>query len=239
MALVKCRECGKQVSTVDKFCPHCGLPDPSGGSTPTAGRCHGCGKDISVTAYDPCPNCGVEIPLVRLRPPSGREQRNPHGDQGGSGFGIAALVLGIGGVVMPYFAAAFLVPAAFVCGLIAVRRGQKGMGVAGMALAVLGMISIIYVSSEIGRVFRDPFAPNPLTISEPPVVTLAEYEQIKEGMTYAQVTSLIGAPGQEMSRSDLAGYTTVMYSWSNHNGSNMNAMFQNGGLVNKAQFGLR
>jgi hypothetical protein len=30
-----------------------------------------------------------------------------------------------------------------------------------------------------------------------------------------------------------------MYSWQNDSGSNMNAMFQNGKLVNKAQLGLR
>jgi hypothetical protein len=29
-----------------------------------------------------------------------------------------------------------------------------------------------------------------------------------------------------------------MYSWKNRNGSNMNAMFQDGELVTKAQFGL-
>ena len=29
-----------------------------------------------------------------------------------------------------------------------------------------------------------------------------------------------------------------MYSWKNANGSNMNAMFQDGRLISKAQFGL-
>jgi len=42
-------------------------------------------------------------------------------------------------------------------------------------------------------------------------------------MSYSEVTAIIGSPGQELSRSNLAGYTTVMYSWSNSNGSNMNA----------------
>lgn len=71
-----------------------------------------------------------------------------------------------------------------------------------------------------------------------PVVTLAEYERISEGMTYAEVTAIIGEPGEELSRSHLAGYTTVMWSWSNADGSNMNAMFQNDGLITKAQLGL-
>ena len=29
MALTECRECGKQVSTDAKACPHCGTPDPA------------------------------------------------------------------------------------------------------------------------------------------------------------------------------------------------------------------
>ena len=69
-------------------------------------------------------------------------------------------------------------------------------------------------------------------------MTKAEYDQIREGMTYEEVRRVIGAAGEEVSRSDIAGFTTVMYSWSNSNGSNMNAMFQNNALMNKAQFGL-
>ncbi len=57
-------------------------------------------------------------------------------------------------------------------------------------------------------------------------------------MTYEEAVRIVGARGDEQSRSDLAGLTTVMYSWMNDNGSNMNAMFQNNRLVTKAQFGL-
>jgi hypothetical protein len=70
-------------------------------------------------------------------------------------------------------------------------------------------------------------------------VTLAAYMQIQNGMTYEQVQAIIGTDGEEISRSNIAGYSTVMYSWKNWNGSNMNAMFQNDQLVTKAQFGLR
>ena len=71
------------------------------------------------------------------------------------------------------------------------------------------------------------------------VVTMAEFNQIQTGMSYEQVVKIIGAPGEEMSRVDLAGYLTIMYGWNNPNGSNMNAMFQNGFLISKAQFGLK
>ena len=70
------------------------------------------------------------------------------------------------------------------------------------------------------------------------VVTLAKYSQLQTGMTYRESTDIIGAPGEEISRSDLAGIVTVMYMWSNPSGSNMNAMLQDDALVTKAQLGL-
>jgi hypothetical protein len=67
----------------------------------------------------------------------------------------------------------------------------------------------------------------------------ANYLRISEGMTYREVVAILGEPGEEMSRSDIAGITTVMYGWKRWNGANMNAMFQNDALVTKAQFGLK
>ena len=66
----------------------------------------------------------------------------------------------------------------------------------------------------------------------------ANYLRISEGMTYREVVAVLGKPGEEMSRSDIAGFTTVMYGWKRWNGANMNAIFQNDALVTKAQFGL-
>jgi hypothetical protein len=68
---------------------------------------------------------------------------------------------------------------------------------------------------------------------------MSEFSRLQSGATYQRAVSIIGAAGEEMSRSEIAGITTVMYGWKNFDGSNMNAMFQNGGLVNKAQFGLK
>ena len=75
-------------------------------------------------------------------------------------------------------------------------------------------------------------------LAPPPVVTKAEYDQIATGMTYEQVKQIIGAPGEENAHDETAGFVTVSYQWMNSNGSNMNAMFQNGKLVSKAQAGL-
>lgn len=72
-------------------------------------------------------------------------------------------------------------------------------------------------------------------------VSFERYDTLTAGMSYQLVEQILGCPGRQLSRSDIAGYSTVMYGWDGRGmfGSNMNAMFQNGGLVNKAQFGLR
>lgn len=70
--------------------------------------------------------------------------------------------------------------------------------------------------------------------------TMEKYSRVKPGMTYDQVVNILGSPDQERSRSEMAGITTVMYMWNGTSvGGNMNAMFQNGRLMNKAQFGLK
>ena len=77
-------------------------------------------------------------------------------------------------------------------------------------------------------------------------VTKAKYDSIHEGMSYTQVVNIIGSEGEEVASNKLDGVpgvmpsiTTKMYMWQNSNGSNMNAMFQNDRLNNKAQFGLK
>jgi len=75
--------------------------------------------------------------------------------------------------------------------------------------------------------------------TEPQIITYEKYCKIKTGMSYNNVVRIIGSPGKEMSRSKIAGIETIMYMWQNGNGSNMNAMFQDGKLTSKAQFGLK
>lgn len=70
-------------------------------------------------------------------------------------------------------------------------------------------------------------------------ITMDEYTRLSTGMTYEQAVEIIGEPGEEMSRSDLAGISTVAYTWQNRGGSNAMLMFQNDELVQKSQFGLR
>ena len=78
------------------------------------------------------------------------------------------------------------------------------------------------------------------------VVTKAEYDQLVNGMSYDEVVRIIGEEGEELSRNHIDGVPgvmesvdTVMYMWKNPFGANMNAMFQNDKLMQKAQFGLK
>jgi len=66
-------------------------------------------------------------------------------------------------------------------------------------------------------------------------------------MTVLEVLQLLGPElweeREKLSESTFGDTHTVMYSWKNRDGSNMNAMFQGGGpaksrLITKAQFGL-
>ena len=78
-------------------------------------------------------------------------------------------------------------------------------------------------------------APAPRRSSQ---ISMAQYNQIQPGMSYSEVVSILGREGEEMSSNEVGGYRTVMYVWENRFGANMNAMFQNDEMVQKAQFGL-
>ena len=133
-------------------------------------------------------------------------------------------------------------PVAIVLGALAGSRGSK-MGWWGMAL---GIAALTFSLAACGVAMAScGAAMDPLALSEP-AVTHSEFQRIRTGMTYGQVVEIIGIHGEEMSRTEMPGVpgvmastVTVMYAWSNPDGSNMNAMFQNDALISKAQFGLR
>ncbi len=157
-----------------------------------------------------------------------------------SSISIIALVLGVMGLFVPFIAGIFIVPVALALGCVSVHKKEK-YGKVAVVLALIGIVGLVVVSSELMTIFKDPFAPNFLTSSssESQLVTMSEYNQIYDGMTYGDVVRIIGSRGEELSRSSTAGYTITMYAWKNKNGSNMTAMFENGKLTTKSQIGLR
>ncbi|MBA4121333.1 MAG: hypothetical protein H0X72_02570 [Acidobacteria bacterium] len=59
-------------------------------------------------------------------------------------------------------------------------------------------------------------------------------------MKYSEAVKILGSRGEVLSESGIGGTKTIMYQWNGEGfGANMNAMFQNGKLVSKAQFGLK
>ena len=76
-----------------------------------------------------------------------------------------------------------------------------------------------------------------------PTISKAEFDAIKNGMTYEEVVKIIGSEGEVMSETGEEGTDlhTIIYSWDGEGeiGANANFTFQGGKLQNKAQFGLK
>lgn len=119
-------------------------------------------------------------------------------------------------------------------------------GVIVMAVVLL-LAGLWWVSTTTGnslvKVLGIAAQPPAISIDQPgpqsPAVSLAAFGSLRTGMSYSDAVGVIGQDGTEISRSDIAGTTTVMYMWKNADHSSMNAMFQRDKLVSKAQFGLK
>lgn len=175
-----------------------------------------------------------------------------------NGLGIAALVLGILAAMTCWipFIGLLSIPVAIlglvfgIIGfLIAIIGGKSGVGMpvsGGIVCAVALIVAILSTGgmvAAVDTVVRE--ASRELSDVMQPIVTAAAYQRVSTGMSYDEVVRIIGHPGEELSRSEIGAtpgvmeaLTTVMYAWTNPDGTNMNAMFQNDELIQKAQLGL-
>jgi hypothetical protein len=71
------------------------------------------------------------------------------------------------------------------------------------------------------------------------VVTLAEFEQLKTGMTIEQANEIVGAKGTEQMETNALGHRMTVISWQNSGGTTASASFTNGKLDSKFQLGLQ
>lgn len=84
----------------------------------------------------------------------------------------------------------------------------------------------------------------PLSSKNLPEITMDEFENIENGMTYEQVTEIVGATGEIEVQKGLPGdkFYTVTYQFNGRGGMLGNAfaqmMFQGGRLTEKIQVGL-
>jgi len=93
-----------------------------------------------------CPGCGAPHEIQQTSAPSEKKRTVV------PVIGIAALVLGLASMVVPYFAAIFIVPPTFACGIMALWQGQRICGRISIILALLGLIDIIFVHQNLGDV---------------------------------------------------------------------------------------
>ena len=101
----------------------------------------------------------------------------------------------------------------------------------------------IYLTACDGASMYDAFSPLEVPDYNAPTISLEEFNQISTGMTYTEVTSLIGSPGEMLSSTDSGlgpEHITELWSWEGEGslGANANVMFQGGKVTSKAQSGL-
>ena len=73
-------------------------------------------------------------------------------------------------------------------------------------------------------------------------VTMANFEKLKPGMSYAEAAKILGSAGSLSGKFKTQSGSMAMYSWKGKgdNGDwNVTARFDNGKLVNKVQVGLK
>ena len=78
-----------------------------------------------------------------------------------------------------------------------------------------------------------------LTAPDAVTIDTDKFNAINTGMTYDEVVAAVGGPGTEDSYTEILGSTSVSYIWSGDSlGSNATVTFTDGKVSNKAQFGL-
>ncbi len=125
-------------------------------------------------------------------------------------------------------------------------KGKSGCGK--VALIVLGVFVLAGIVNGItgsGRSSRSTTSSSGTSSSSgsstsrnDTEVTYAEYLEIENGMSYSEVVAIVGFEGEEMSRNNIAGYESILYTFSNRFGTNMVITIQDGEVTSKSQIGL-
>ncbi|GAA0731786.1 DUF3862 domain-containing protein [Clostridium oceanicum] len=68
-------------------------------------------------------------------------------------------------------------------------------------------------------------------------ITYEKFSEVKIGTTYDDIKKILGK-GKEATSSEISGIKTIVYSWRNADGSNVDVTVQNGKVVGKGQAGL-
>lgn len=81
----------------------------------------------------------------------------------------------------------------------------------------------------------------PMLKKDQEIISLNEFYQIAEGMSYNDVVSVIGCDGKIVSQSQAPNYVFVMMKWQGNGrlGSNAIISFENGRVTSKSQYRLK
>ncbi|HZK56582.1 MAG TPA: DUF3862 domain-containing protein [Desulfosporosinus sp.] len=120
--------------------------------------------------------------------------------------------------------------------------GQKLKGGGFIKKMLIGAVVLVMIGVGIGALSDSPSTSSSSNVNKP-TMTKAEFDQIKDGMSYAEVTAIVGGPGEMQSESGKVGDPahTVSYAYKGEGdlGANANVMFQGEKLNMKAQMGLK
>lgn len=133
------------------------------------------------------------------------------------------------------------------------KKLLKIIGFGFLALIVLGIIAVACTDTNTETSEPTKTEPvkeekkvekkKPAAKKNDPGISMAEFEQIKSGMTYEEVVKIIGGEGEVQSEVGAEGdeFYTVAYAFKGEKGFGSNAilMFQGGKLDTKAQAGLK
>ncbi|MDD2413993.1 MAG: DUF3862 domain-containing protein [Eubacteriaceae bacterium] len=138
-------------------------------------------------------------------------------------------------------------------GLILMWTGKKFPLAVRIILSVFYAISLIIVLFSgvfLGNLASNAVSSTPSTTvtttaqtstSSSTTITLDQFNQIQTGMTYDEVTAIVGSPGVVQSEVDIGDetYKTTIYSWDGASyGSSANVTIQGGTVTSKSQYGL-
>lgn len=223
----RCKQCGNSLQSDDgTLCEDC-VAKLVNRNTPKLGYPFGsCGRCANPLEQDDikgvCKNCLLDLQheekkVSRLAEPRQYDDALENNSNKGHGCLIAFLICVVIGII---FALSIATP---------------------HATTVENNVVPSDVQEESSAVLSSALPPSSVAIVNPPEMSLEEYYKIKNGMTYDQVTAIIGSYGVEQARSGSGAYEMVIVSWVGNGflGSNANITFQGGRVEAKGQIGLQ
>ena len=119
------------------------------------------------------------------------------------------------------------------------HRTLKGRG----CLIVILTIIIVFGGGIVMTISMNDFTQKSVSgvSNKSEYITMEEYNQIENGMTYEEVKEIVGSNGEVSSTVSMNGTTVTIYTWYGNGvaGSNANVTFTNNEVTGKAQVGLK